>query len=40
MIAYTDSEKGGPADRQSRPVHVVSTRRLEGETEFNASAEK
>jgi hypothetical protein len=40
MIAYTDSEKGGASDRQSRPVHVVSTRRLEGEAEFNANVEK
>jgi hypothetical protein len=40
MIAYTDAEKGGPSDLQCRPVHIVSTRRLVGEVEFNANVEK
>lgn len=30
MINYTNTEKGGPPDQQYRPIHVVSTRRLEG----------
>jgi hypothetical protein len=40
MVDYSDTEKGGPSDRQSRPIHVVSTRRLEGAVEFNANVEK
>ena len=36
MVNYRDTEKGGASDRQSRPIHVVSTRRLEGEVEFDA----
>jgi len=40
MVNYSDAEKGGISDRQSRPIHVVSTRRLEGEVEFDANAEK
>lgn len=40
MVNYSDTEKAGPSDRQSRPIHVVSTRRLAGEVEFNATVEK
>jgi hypothetical protein len=40
MVNYSDTEKGGASDRQSRPIHVVSTRRLEGEVEFDANAGK
>lgn len=40
MIAYTDTEKGGPFDQQYRPIHVVSTRQLEGEVEFEANVEQ
>jgi hypothetical protein len=36
MVNYRDTEKGGASDRQSRPIHVVSARRLEGEVEFDA----
>src|SRR5437870_161233 len=31
MVNYSDTEKGGPSDRQSSPIYLVSTRRLEGE---------
>ena len=31
MVNYSDTEKAGPSDRQSRPIDVVSTRRLAGE---------
>lgn len=37
MVTYADTEKGGPSDLQCRPVHIVSTRRLEGAAEFNAT---
>lgn len=40
MVNYSDAEKGGASDRQSGPIHVVSTRRLEGEVEFDANAGK
>ncbi|MBA3916299.1 MAG: hypothetical protein H0X25_21125 [Acidobacteriales bacterium] len=38
-VSYTDTEKGGPLDQVCRPIHVVSTRRLEGEIEFDKHAE-
>jgi len=34
IVTYTDQEKGGPFDQQYRPIHIVSTRRLEGDVEF------
>jgi hypothetical protein len=40
MVNYRDTEKSGPLDRQSRPIHVIRTRRLEGDVEFNANTEK
>lgn len=40
MVDYSDTEKGAPSDPQSRPIHVVSTRWLDGAVEFNANVEK
>lgn len=39
MIGYTDSEKGGLSDMVSKPIHIVSTRPLDGEIEFEAHVE-
>lgn len=38
IISYTDTEKEGSSGQPCRPVHVVSTRPLEGETEFEKTA--
>lgn len=33
-ITYSDTEIGGPLNQEYRPIHVVSTRRLQGDVEF------
>jgi hypothetical protein len=39
MVSYSDQEKAGPSDLRCRPIQVVSTRRLEGDVEFERNAE-
>ena len=39
-ITYAATAKGGSINEQYRPIHVVSTRRLEGDVEFQKNVER